>query len=104
MIGQAVSEEKTFENGGRQRQQRPRRTPEHGYTISSPCEPNGSGELKSVITPFKRNNNAKTKRNNAYHNGFLRFSKGVIMRKKRNNALKMRFYAFQKALYNAKKA
>ena len=21
-------------------------TPEHGYTISSPCEPNGSGELK----------------------------------------------------------
>ena len=24
------------------------RTPEHGYTISSPCEPNGSGELKKV--------------------------------------------------------
>ena len=24
------------------------RTPEHGYTISSPCEPNGSGEL--IIT------------------------------------------------------
>ena len=23
-----------------------RRTPEHGYTISSPCEPKGSGELK----------------------------------------------------------
>ena len=22
------------------------RTPEHGYTISSPCEPKGSGELK----------------------------------------------------------
>ena len=21
------------------------RTPDHGYTISSPCEPNGSGEL-----------------------------------------------------------
>ena len=21
------------------------RTPEHGYTISSPCEPKGSGEL-----------------------------------------------------------
>ena len=21
------------------------RTPEHGYTISSPCEPEGSGEL-----------------------------------------------------------
>ena len=28
--------------------QRLRRTTEHGYTISSPCEPNGSGELKSV--------------------------------------------------------
>ena len=24
------------------------RTTEHGYTISSPCEPDGSGELKSV--------------------------------------------------------
>ena len=23
------------------------RTPEHGYTISSPCEPEGSGELKT---------------------------------------------------------
>ena len=23
------------------------RTPEHGYTISSPCEPDGSGELKN---------------------------------------------------------
>ena len=23
-----------------------RRTPDHGYTISSPCEPEGSGELK----------------------------------------------------------
>ena len=25
------------------------RTPEHGYTISSPCEPNGSGELITSI-------------------------------------------------------
>ena len=25
------------------------RTPEHGYTISSPCEPNGSGELKMIL-------------------------------------------------------
>ena len=25
---------------------RRRRTLEHGYTISSPCEPEGSGELK----------------------------------------------------------
>ena len=24
------------------------RTTEHGYTISSPCEPDGSGELKTV--------------------------------------------------------
>ena len=23
-----------------------RRTPDHGYTMSSPCEPEGSGELK----------------------------------------------------------
>ena len=28
-----------------QQQQRPRRTTEHGYTVSSPCEPSGSGEL-----------------------------------------------------------
>ena len=26
------------------------RTPEHGYTISSPCEPEGSGELKTKCT------------------------------------------------------
>ena len=25
------------------------RTTEHGYTISSPCEPDGSGELKNVM-------------------------------------------------------
>ena len=24
-------------------------TPEHGYTISSPCEPNGLGELKKGL-------------------------------------------------------
>ena len=31
------------------------RTPDHGYTISSPCEPIGSGELKIdilLLTPF----------------------------------------------------
>ena len=28
------------------------RTPDHGYPISSPCEPNGSGELKSVFVIF----------------------------------------------------
>ena len=27
------------------------RTTEHGYTISSPCEPDGSGELKIVVPP-----------------------------------------------------
>ena len=26
------------------------RTTEHGYTISSPCEPDGSGELKTSNT------------------------------------------------------
>ena len=26
-----------------------RRTPDHGYTISSPCEPEGSGELIIAI-------------------------------------------------------
>ena len=26
-----------------------RRTTEHGYTISSPCEPDGSGELKRSV-------------------------------------------------------
>ena len=43
LIGQAVSEEKIFENGGRRTDGR---TTELGYTISSPCEPDGSGELK----------------------------------------------------------
>ena len=39
MVGQVVSEKKIFEivDG---------RTPDHGHPISSPCEPNGSGELK----------------------------------------------------------
>ena len=41
LIGQAVSEEKIFEIvDGRTMQ-------DHGHPISSPCEPNGSGELKS---------------------------------------------------------
>ena len=45
LIGQAVSEKKVFENCGR-------RTPDgrwlDRYTIISPCEPNGSGELKKT--------------------------------------------------------
>ena len=56
LIGQAVSEKKIFENGGRRTDGRRTtdgqwtdgRTTEHGYTISSPCEPDGSGELKKL--------------------------------------------------------
>ena len=51
LIGQAVSEKKIFENSGRRTTDGRRtdgRTTEHGYTISSPCEPDGSGELKSA--------------------------------------------------------
>ena len=29
-----------------------RRTPDHGHPISSPCEPNGSGELKTTKMIF----------------------------------------------------
>ena len=47
LIGQAVSEKKIFENGGRRTDDG--RTPDHGHPISSPCEPNGSGELKNLI-------------------------------------------------------
>ena len=52
LIGQAVSEKKIFENGGRRTDGRRTdgrtdgRTPDHGHPISSPCEPDGSGELK----------------------------------------------------------
>ena len=45
LIGQAVSEEKMFKHCWRQ-QRRRQQTPEQGYTLSSPCEPDGSGELK----------------------------------------------------------
>ena len=44
LIGQALSEKKIFENGGR-RTDDDGRTTDHGHPISSPCEPNGSGEL-----------------------------------------------------------
>ena len=44
LIGQAVSEEKIFEIvDGRT----DGRTSDHGHPISSPCEPNGSGELNT---------------------------------------------------------
>ena len=45
-----VSEEKIFENGGRTdagQTTEGRRL--DGYTISSPCEPNGSSELKMIL-------------------------------------------------------
>ena len=32
-------------------------TPDHGYTISSPCEPEGSGELKIVEWDVKPEHN-----------------------------------------------
>ena len=49
LVGQAVSEKKIFEivdgwTDGR--------TTDHGHPISSPCEPNGSGELK-IVLPHK---------------------------------------------------
>ena len=33
------------------------RTTEHGYTISSPCEPDGSGELKIAAARYIDTNN-----------------------------------------------
>ena len=44
LIGQVVSEEKIFEIVDGRRTDG--RTADHGHPISSPCEPNGSGELK----------------------------------------------------------
>ena len=47
-IGKAVSEEKIFEIvDGRRTDDG--RTPDHDHPISSPCEPNGSGELKRDV-------------------------------------------------------
>ena len=51
LVGQAVSEKKIFEIvDGRTDDGRTDdgRTPDHGHPISSPCEPNGSGELKTM--------------------------------------------------------
>ena len=44
-----VSEKKIFEIVNGRRTDDDGRTPEHGCTVSSPCEPNGSCELKSEI-------------------------------------------------------
>ena len=48
LVGQAVSEKKIFEivDGRTDGRTDAGRTPDHGHPISSPCEPNGSGELK----------------------------------------------------------
>ena len=50
LIGKAVSEEKMFEIVAEDGRTDDGWTPEHGYTISSPCEPEGSGELKRYLT------------------------------------------------------
>ena len=47
-FGLGVAEKKMFEMCERRRRRR-RRAAEHGYAISSPCEPNGSGELKRLL-------------------------------------------------------
>ena len=52
LIGQVVSE-KMFEIVDRRRTDDNEQTPEHGYSISSPCEPNGSGELKKNVRYLK---------------------------------------------------
>ena len=56
LVGQEVSEKKIFEivdgrTDGRTTDGRTDdgRTPDHGHPISSPCEPNGSGELKNGL-------------------------------------------------------
>ena len=46
LIGNAISEKKIFENGGQMDEGQTDGSRLEGYTISSPCEPNGSGELK----------------------------------------------------------
>ena len=48
LIGQGVLEKKKFENGGR-RLTTDGRTPDYGHPLSSPYEPNGLGELKTMI-------------------------------------------------------
>ena len=62
LIGQAVSEEKIFEIvDGRTTDGR---TPDHGHPISSPCEPNGSGELKNTPTSTTDRQTDKTRNMN----------------------------------------
>ena len=59
LVGQAVSEKKIFEIvDGRttDRRRTDGRTPDHGHPISSPCEPNGSGELTTAVVLNKQHN------------------------------------------------
>ena len=45
---ESVDDDAADDDGRRRR----RRTPGHGYNISSPCEPEGSGELKISIPVY----------------------------------------------------
>ena len=91
LIGQAVSEEKMFKHcWQRQRQrQRRQRTPEKGYTISSPCEPNGSGELinwdlyrefihNCTYNPMGSGIKAKTVESRAWYALLLKYRLGMV--------------------------
>ena len=55
LIGQVVSEEKIFEIVDGRRTDG--RTPDHGHPISSPCEPNGSGELIKALRLYPSDKN-----------------------------------------------
>ena len=62
LIGQADSEEKIFEIvDGRWTDDG--RSPDHGHHISSPCEPNGSGELENTkpYIRYKQHKNSTPK-------------------------------------------
>ena len=65
LIGQAVSEEKRFENVDNDDDDG--RTPDHGYTISSPCEPKGSGELKTYVVSAHRRGHSKCTHNIGFY-------------------------------------
>ena len=43
------------DDDGRTDDDEERRTPDHGHPISSPCEPNGSGELIMRVNPYVLN-------------------------------------------------
>ena len=67
-----------FENVGRtDGRRRRRRTPEHGFTISSPCEHEGSGEINKTHTekiPYFLENN---KINESFYTDLYRVNRAV---------------------------